>query len=154
MNVDIKNCWMFLGFFALVFSMSCETISDEPQFDLEPVIELLEVSKDTIIQFEENIQIKIKYEDGNGDLGNPDPDVNSIFIKDNRLESADEYYLAPLAPVDAEISITGELNIQLSTTFLLSNADEETTKYTLYVVDRAGNQSNSIETETITILKE
>ena len=154
MTEGLKYSLFGLVLLVVLVSTGCETISKEPQFPLEPMIELEEISNDTIVQFEEGIRIKIKYEDGDGDLGNSDPDINSIFIKDDRLENADEYYLAPLAPVNSEISITGSLDIQLSTTFLLSNADSETTKYTLFVVDRSGNQSNTIETGPIIILKE
>jgi hypothetical protein len=46
------------------------------------------------------------------------------------------------------------LNLKLSPTLLLGNGTQEKMVLTIYVVDRAGNQSNTIETQAITILKE
>lgn len=132
---------------------ACETISNDPVFDLAPRIELTGMSQDTVIQFVESITLNVYYEDGDGDLGNTDPDVNSIYVKDARLEEADKYYLAPLAPAGEKISIQGTLNIELSPTFLLGNGTQEMTILSLYIVDRSGKQSNTIETGEITILK-
>ncbi len=146
--------YLILLFLTTIFVFGCTKVSNDPFYDLTPRIELLEVSKNTVIQFSDSISISILYEDGDGDLGNPDPDVNSIFVKDSRLELADEYYLGPLAPVGSKISINGTLNMKLSPTFLLGNGTEEKMVLTIYMVDRAGNQSNTIETETITILRD
>ena len=134
--------------------LACEKVVDDPVFDLVPHIELLEVSTDTIVEFQQNISIKIQYEDGDGDLGHPDADQNSLFVKDARLAKEDAYYVAPIAPVGSEISITGTLNLILENTFLLGNADEETTIFTIYLVDQAGKQSNIIETPPITITRQ
>jgi hypothetical protein len=53
-----------------------------------------------------------------------------------------------------EIAITGELNIVLDHTIVLDDSnDSETTTFTIRLKDRAGNWSNILETETITIMK-
>ncbi len=139
---------------ATLMWISCEKVVDDPVFDLAPSIELLEVSSDTIIEFQQSIDLLLRYEDGDGDIGHPDSDINSLFVKDARLEREDAYYVAPIAPVGADISITGTLRLKLDNTFLLGNADVETTIFTLYLVDQAGNQSNTIETQPITILRQ
>ena len=133
---------------------ACEKISDEPYFDTTPNIQLIEMIPDTIRQFDDQLQIRIAYEDGDGDLGSTDADVNSLFIKDERLEEMDAYYVGPLAPPGSTISIHGELDIQLGTFFLLGNAAFETTRLTIYMVDRAGHESNRLETGKITILRD
>jgi hypothetical protein len=133
--------------------MTCTKNSEDLTFDLAPSIELLSMSSDTIREFSETLLININYEDGDGDLGSTDPDINSIFVKDQRLEQSDEYYLGPLAPEGSSISIQGTLNIALANTFILGNADEERTVFTIHVVDRAGNKSNVIETSPITIIR-
>ncbi len=133
---------------------ACEKISDEPYFETTPKIELLELLPDTIHQFDDQLKIRLAYEDGDGDLGSTDADVNSLFVKDERLEEMDEYYVGPLAPPGSSISIHGELDIQLGTFFLLGNAAFETTRLRIYMVDRAGNQSNVIETDKIIILRD
>ncbi len=132
---------------------ACTKESDEPAFALEPSIQLEKVSQDSVVEFEESLVIYLSYKDGDGDLGNPDPDINSIFVKDSRLPQADAYYLAPLAPENVKISIQGSLALKLSPTFILGNASRETTRFTIHMVDRAGNKSNPIETNDILILR-
>ena len=105
-------------------------------------------------QVDEDIVFSNYYQDGDGDLGTSDPDVNSIFVQDNRLEKPDEYYLPPLAPEEAKISIQGQLDLKLSPTFLLGNGSQETVEYTLYLFDRAGNQSNVLKTGPILVVRE
>ncbi|MCB0625086.1 MAG: hypothetical protein KDC43_14525, partial [Saprospiraceae bacterium] len=80
-------------------------------FDTKPLIDLVAISADTLVEFQENLVLTISYKDGDGDLGTSDPDVNSIFVQDNRLEKPDEYYLPPLAPEEAKISIQGQLDL-------------------------------------------
>ncbi len=149
-----KRIYLTLLPLLLLLGLACEKTSDEPAFDLTPKIELIAVSSDTIVQFKDSLNIRIYYEDGDGDIGNADPDINSIFVKDARLEGEEAYYVAPITPDGAEISITGTLNLILGTTFILGNADQEKTTFTIFLIDKAGNQSNSIETGPITILKD
>lgn len=134
--------------------MACETVSDDPVFDLTPSIEIVELSADTLIQFQDQLSIRISYEDGDGDIGSEDPDVNTIFVKDARLENYEPYYVAPIAPLGSNVSITGTLLLMLSKTFVLGNADQEVTTFDIYLVDQAGNQSNTIQTTPITIIRE
>jgi len=136
---------IFLLFILLILA-SCTRTSPDPAFPPEPVIRALSISHDTLVQFVDQLVINIEYEDGNADLGNADADVNSIFVKDSRLAEAEEYYLAPLAPDNANVSITGTFDLKLSATFLLGNGTEENVTYDIYIVDRAGNQSNTIST--------
>lgn len=137
-----------------LLALGCVRLDTNPPFDTTPRISFVGVSFDTMVEFQDSFIISIAYEDGDGDLGNADPDINTIFIQDSRLSQPDEYYLAPLAPDGAEIPIQGQLNIQLSPTFLLGNGDFETTVFSLYVVDRAGRQSNTVQTNPILILRE
>ena len=138
---------LWLGF-------ACEKLENGPAFDPVPLIELIETSSDTLVQFADQLVLKIAYQDGDGDLGDPDPDVNSIFVKDSRLEVADEYYLGPLAPVGSEVSIQGVLDLMLSKTFLLGNGQQEKVIFSIYLVDRAGHRSNTIETGEVILLRE
>ncbi len=146
--------YSLLFYLPVILVLGCTKVSEEPFYELTPRIELVEVVNNTVIQFIDSISLTILYEDGDGDLGNADPDINSIFVKDSRLENPDEYYLGPLAPAGENISINGTLNINLSPTFLLGNGTTEEMVLSIYVVDRAGNQSNTIETETITIIED
>lgn len=149
----MKNKLLFLGALAALIA-GCEKINEDPVFDTKPLIDLVAISADTLVEFQENLVLTISYKDGDGDLGTSDPDVNSIFVQDNRLEKPDEYYLPPLAPEEAKISIQGQLDLKLSPTFLLGNGSQETVEYTLYLFDRAGNQSNVLKTGPILVVRE
>ncbi len=146
----IRNFLFIIGVLGI---FSCTKIIEDPVFDTTPRIELVGLSTNQVVEFQDSLIVTIRYEDGDGDLGDENPDVNSIFIKDARLEEADGYYLAPLAPAGASISITGELDIILFTPFILGNGASESTQFSIYVVDRSGNQSNTIETESIQIIR-
>jgi hypothetical protein len=141
-----------ISFFALIiFSISCEKVIDKPVFDVVPSIEILGVSSREIVEFRDSLVVTLAYEDGDGDLGSSDPDFNSIFVHDQRLPRPDEYYLGPLAPEDAKISIRGTLNLVLARTFLLGNGTEEQTIFHIHLIDRAGNKSNTVNTGEIVI---
>lgn len=118
---------------------------------MEPSIELIGIGPETVVEFAEPLSLRFSYKDGDGDLGRPDPDDHSLWVKDSRLSEADGYHIIPLAPEDAQIPIQGELEVELSPLFLLGNGDQEIMTYTFHVEDRAGNRSNSITTPPITI---
>jgi len=138
--------------FLLIF-FSCEKVSTEPVFDLTPAIKLLEISHEEIKAFDEVLTIRIEYEDGDGDLGNANNDINSLFIKDSRLSNEDGFFVGPLAPEGSKISIRGTLNIEVGSFFLLGNGSQEKTSLTIYIIDRAGHKSNVLETDPITIVR-
>ena len=154
-STDMKNSFsIYIGLFFSLICFGCETINTDPVFDIVPNIKMVELSHDTLVEFQDQLIIKIEYEDGDGDIGNPDPDINTIFVKDARLSEEDEYYLGPLAPVDAEISITGILDLKLSATFLLGHETKETTVFSIYLKYRDGNISKTIETGEIIIIRQ
>lgn len=134
--------------------ISCKKDENLLPLPVTPSIRLIKLSADTIREFKEPLQLLMAYEDGDGDLGNKNTDVNSLFIKDNRLEKADEYYVAPLAPEGEQISIKGTLNITLNGAFVLGNSSSEKTYFEIWMTDRAGNKSNIIRTQEVTILKQ
>ena len=125
-----------------------------PKIDDIPEIELLEVAPTTARQYVDSIAFTIQYLDGNGDLGNADPDIPSIKLIDNRDPHllVFEYHLSPRAPEGSELAIQGELTVVLPNSILIDdNNQSETTTFSISITDRAGNESNTVETETITI---
>lgn len=104
-------------------------------------------------EFSDSIRIIIKYKDGDGDLGSEDPDDLNIYVKDNRLDNPDYYHLHALAPPNSNIAIEGELVIRLKNTFLIGSGASEKTSYEVKLRDQAGNWSNSIVTDFITITR-
>ena len=141
-----------LGIFVLF--IGCSTGDDITAYPDIPEIQLLEVSHDTIRQYEDALVIKIFYKDGNGDIGFEDPQEYALFVRDIRLENFDGFYVGPLAPPDANVPIQGELTIEFPSLFLFGNGSVEQTRFEIRMIDRAGNESNLLETDLVSIIRE
>ncbi|MFN4233766.1 MAG: hypothetical protein ACK4IK_03055 [Bacteroidia bacterium] len=138
--------------FLLVTTLiSCkkEVVTVPPQ----PYIEFVDIFPKEVKQNMDEILITIKYKDGDGDLGDNNPDVKNVFIKDLRNDLLYSFRLKQLAPDNAGIAITGKININMGNTIMVSNADVEYANFGLFLVDRAGNASNLVITDSITIKK-
>jgi hypothetical protein len=143
----MKHVFSYTFIFLFVL-FSCK--KDKP-LPPEPTIELVSVSPMNVEQFKDSVEVVIKYTDNNGDLGDTSPDVYSLQVKDSRLANADWYHIAPLAPLDIELKIEGQLKIRLNTLFLLGNGSEEFSTLTIKLKDRSGNWSNEIVTSAIAV---
>ena len=122
-------------------------------FSATPQIMIESVEPTTVKQFIDSLVVILAYQDGDGDLGFVHPDSLSLRVKDARLTAPDWYFVQPLAPVGEAIAIEGQLRFTIKGAFLLSNAAQESTTYTIDIKDRAGNWSNTTETSVITITK-
>lgn len=144
----------FFGISSLFILMALAGCKKEQSAGTAPVIKYLEVNALTIAEFKDSLIIRFEYSDADGDLGENDPDVNSLMIKDRRLSEADYYFVKPLAPPGSGIQIRGILNVRIKNTFLLGTGSEEITHFDLKLRDRAGNWSNVISTPEITITRQ
>lgn len=135
----------------LTFS-SCEK-EEVTLIPVIPEIELISVSSDTITEFEEALNIRISYRDGDGDLGFEETDRFALFVRDIRLEEFDGFYLGPILPPTEVAPIIGELNVEFPDLFIFGNSESEVTRFEIKVVDRAMNESNILTTEDIIIVK-
>lgn len=141
-----------IGIF-LIVSNSCEKSEQLLPFSEIPEIELVRLSHDTIKEYVDVLTITIRYRDGDGDLGFEEPEKYAVFIRDARLQTFDGFYLGPIAPPGQRIAIQGTLSVEFPSLFVFGNRSQESTKFFIYMVDRAGNKSNEIETPTILIMK-
>jgi hypothetical protein len=116
-----------------------------------PLIAVVSTDPVSILQFEEAVALVLRYEDGDGDLGHPNPDTLLLEVRDARLLFPDYYFVPPLAPEGSEVPIEGELEFRLNGTFLFGNGASEQTTYSIRMRDRKGNWSNTVITPTITI---
>ncbi len=124
----------------------------EAALDPVPAIELVSAGPQQVTAFDEPVVLRFTYADGDGDLGTEDPDAYTLWVKDSRLGSADGYHIPPLAPLDAQVAIRGELEVELTSLFLLGNSGQEVMTYSFFVTDRAGNRSNTLTTAAITVV--
>lgn len=142
-----------------IFFLSCnkdevETpVSDTPLSNI-PKIELKSVAPTTVTQYKDSVLFTVFYQDGNGDIGFSQADSLSLYLTDTRADLTEKFHISPQSPSDTtEVAIQGTLLITLDHTFLLDTAGttSESTTYKIKLKDRAGNWSNSVETETIII---
>ncbi len=118
-----------------------------------PVPQILNVvvTPTSVIEFEDEITFSVEYRDGDGDLGENDPDVTNLFVIDNRISITESFRISQIAPTDANVPITGTLQVVLPSTGITDNSSSQTVNYTIYMVDRAGNESNRFTTTDITV---
>lgn len=135
----------------LVFFIGCK--KEEP-ISKVPSIKFVSITPEVAKKYQDEIKIRIEYTDGDGDLGENTPDVKNLFCTDNRNNVRYEFRIKQLAPDNASIAITGQLTLDLPPQgFIDDNQITETVTYSIFVKDRAGNQSNTIETTPLTINK-
>jgi hypothetical protein len=118
-----------------------------------PTISFISVSSVDLKEYKDSLTILISYSDADGDIGQDDPDINDLKVKDRRLSEADYYFVKPLAPPNSSIAISGTLAIQIKNTFLLGTGNSEITQFDIQLKDRAGHWSNTVNTPQITISK-
>jgi len=148
---NMKTKFLTLLIIPLLFS-GCKREDLREDMNI-PYISIKRISPSVVQEFTESVLLEVAYEDGNGDLGFSDPDIFSLSVKDSRLDDADMYHIPPLAPDGEEIYIKGTFNIYLNTTFLIGVGSSERLTYTVKIKDRAGNWSNTVTSEEITIVQ-
>jgi hypothetical protein len=136
---------------AILFALALSACHKDEAIDSDtPTIELVSVSSNSI-QEGDPLTFRIEYTDGNGDLGENNPDAKNLFLTDNRVNVTYEYRIRELAPSGSALIIRGNLDVELTTTAITNGSTSQTVTYSIYVKDRAGNQSNSVTTDEITI---
>lgn len=136
----------------LVISISLTGCKKEKPISDIPSIKFVSMTPNPAIKYSDEIKITIKYTDGNGDLGENSPDAKNLFVTDYRTNVTYQFRINQLAPDNADIVIQGELLINLPAQgFVDDNNTSETAIYSIYVKDRAGNLSNTIETPALVI---
>jgi len=137
----------YISFLTLIILfLSCK----KKEENTPPFIQFLSISPINVTQFVDPVTIKIHYEDTEGDLGHPNPDSLTMYIHDSRLSDADSFHISPLTP-GMNLSIKGDIDIDIGSPFLLGNGGSEYIKYTIKVRDNYGLWSNEIVTDEIEI---
>lgn len=148
----IRITHILLAALVLVGITSCGD-DDELVLSNVPVLEFNSLNPSSIQEFDGPITFTVKYEDGDGDLGENSPNVKNLFLKDNRNGIVYEYRLQQLAPNDASIPIRGTFDVILANTAITDGSNEQSATFDIYVVDRSGNASNTITSTPLTVFK-
>ncbi|MFL2568159.1 MAG: hypothetical protein ACJ0QK_05125 [Flavobacteriales bacterium] len=140
----------YLLIFVSVFFSSCSKDDEQENFNLV----LIEVFPLNIIEFQENIYVRLSYEHPEGFLGFSDPDYLSLEVKDSRLSQPDYYHVIPITPPNNNLSVTGELLVEIDSPFLFGNGNIELVNFSIRIQDQNLSWSNTITTPNISVNRE
>jgi len=113
---------------------------------------------------EDSVTLVLNFTDGDGDIGGIDGDLKqNLFVFDNRLDTLADPFVLPAIPAQGvRNGVQGEIRIRLYNTCCLipgipacdSSPDFpiDTVTYDVYMIDRAGNESNTVTTTMVTLL--
>jgi len=113
---------------------------------------------------EDSVTLTLNFTDGDGDIGELDGNIKpNIFVIDNRIDTIADPFVIPTIPEQGvKNGIQGQIKLRLFNTCCLipgiSACDSspdfplDTVTYDVYLLDRAGNQSNTVTTSMITLL--
>ena len=116
-----------------------------------PIIDFVSISPTTAQEYTDDIIITISYTDGDGDLGENNPDIYNLLVEDNRNNIIYHFRIPELSPNGSTITIEGNFNITINGTGITNSSSSQSINYDIYVKDRAGNTSNKVTTSSITI---
>lgn len=130
------------------FLSSCNTgeeISEVPEISFESV------APNVVTEYQDSLVFTISYRDGDGDLGENNTDNDNVFVQDSRNQVTYGFRVQQLAPDNANIAIQGNMNVTLPNTAIVNGGASESVSYTIWVVDRAGNESNKVTSSAVTV---
>ncbi len=153
---------IFLPVLIVICSMTA--CISPPEYDDVPEIEFISISTDIVDEgfLVQPVEIVFGFTDGDGDLGSDT--TRNIFLVDPRIEEPIRYRIPFIEPQGTNNGISGEITIELTTSVQLCcltpetqipcstpspNFPLDTMVYELYILDEAGNQSNTISTTPI-----
>lgn len=159
-----------LGFVLMVAGWT--SCVEPPQYPIEPAIELVSISTDSLQAVSGELLITMSFTDGDGDLGFESFSEDSCDLCDSSCYSHPTYSLflvdtrkgfsngdsvtcltpfdMPFVPIKGSSnSISGEIDVKVTGVFCFPFLTEDTLSYLITVKDRSGNFSNTIQTPTI-----
>lgn len=118
----------------------------EPVFPVQPKIEFLRISPDTVRALQDSIFITFFFQDGDGDLGAIDENDLNLHLIDSRInnglteaQATNKYAVPNLTPDARNPSIQGEITIKMPFTALQPGFAEQRIRYQIKFWDRSGN---------------
>ncbi len=144
--------------FLLVLTFGCVT---PPSYPIIPAIEFVSMTKDTMPRgfTTDSTLVTLSFTDGDGDIGRKDT-ISDIFITDSRDGNVTKGRIPFVPELGASNGIKGEISVVIDNSCcifpppdtlysgcfdVLPNHPYDEVKYSIYIVDRKGNQSNTVE---------
>jgi hypothetical protein len=132
-----------------------------PEYPEEPFLTFLTVSSTLLNEGEgDSLFIQFGFEDGDGDLGNGDPEdepadtTTNIFVEDSRVPGFPiGYHIDSLISLSNVPAISGDIRIDFGSNFFSCLGEESMDTFSLavWIIDRKGNVSNLLRTPVINI---
>jgi len=156
--------YKYILFIAACISLlsSCLT---EPMFDVVPRIEFRTITKNVMDQTTPSTQdstlTTIFFEDGDGDIGG---DSLAVFVIDKRTDQIElQYRLTEIEIKGVSNAISGTIAFPIFSSCCIYDSGqipctpsnpliEQEVIYEVYIIDRAGNESNRIDLPPITLV--
>tara|TARA_B110000008_G_scaffold258120_1_gene276827 strand:- start:6113 stop:6544 length:432 start_codon:yes stop_codon:yes gene_type:complete len=135
----------------LLFVILLSSCKKEEAISEIPTIAFVSILPNTAQEYLDKIIITISYTDGDGNLGENNPDIKNLFVEDNRNGIEYQFRIPKLSPNGSTIVIEGNFNVTINGTGITNESSSQKVEYSIYVNDRAGNKSNIITTSEITI---
>jgi hypothetical protein len=125
---------------------------EEQDYSVEPQISFVSISPGSVQAYTDSLVIQIEYTDGDGDLGENVSGVENAFITDLRSNLVYALRIRQLGPDNSNIIIKGKLNLIIPAVGLSQGgSSSENASFEVYIVDRAGHQSNKVTSTAITV---
>lgn len=144
--MNMKNICLLI--FVAMIVVSCKK---NEEIGPIPEIEFISVTPQNVQEYTDSLVFIIKYRDGDGDLGENTSGAENFFLADSRNNVIYKFRIPQLAPDNSNIIIEGNLNVTLANTAIINGSASQTFTYSIYVKDRAGNQSNTVITSPVTV---
>ncbi|MDX5325602.1 MAG: hypothetical protein LPK80_05000 [Bacteroidota bacterium] len=119
----------------------------ESLLDEKPSIEWVAYGPKDIQEKQDSVWFRIRYSDGDGDLGENDPKAHNLILLDTRINVGYSFRISELVPNNGSVPITGILGFSIPSTLVTGNDSVESVRYQVWVIDRAGNKSDPLFTE-------
>ena len=146
---NINTLTLTLLLMCVIFS--CK--KDPEEFAKIPSLEFVKITPSVAAEFVDEVKITVLYRDKDGDIGENDPEVKNLFVTDNRNDVEYSFRIPELTPEGSEIAVEGNFEINLKVLSMVGDQEEESAAFSVYILDRALNKSNSVTTEAITVKK-
>lgn len=146
---NINTLTLKLLMMCVIFS--CK--KDTEKFAKIPSLEFVKITPSVAAEFVDEVKITVLYRDKDGDIGENDPEVKNLFVTDNRNDVEYSFRIPELTPEGSEIAVEGNFEINLKVLSMVGDQEEESAAFSVYILDRALNKSNSVTTEAITVKK-
>lgn len=155
-NLNIKDIIRLLSLFFIV-SFLWQSCIKPPEYPDEPVVSFISMSRDTVIQGVDSNIITIGFTDGDGDLGLASTEEGeNLFLTDITLGRVQKFRIPKIPAQGIGNGISGKIAILIEPNSMCCDsvtipcspevgAAMETTIYTVKIVDRAGNESETIQ---------